>query len=231
MGPHCNSDHRSFRLYSVSWLSIVICVVLSLHSLDADAASLGTNAVLFNDSMFAGREKLKVPSAQALPLWTPVRAFLLDRRSALRPGVKDWARWAAKLRPQPLHDKLAAINQRVNNGFHYASDTSLWQKDDYWESPAEAVRRDGIDCEGFAIFKMYLASLAGIPLTDMSIAVGRLSNRSGMHAVLVVTDGQRAFVLDNLQSPVIEPRQFRSFQPAAMIGMDEAWVIPRNLVR
>ncbi|MGH6934355.1 MAG: transglutaminase-like cysteine peptidase [Dongiaceae bacterium] len=229
MGRHPKPVHLLSRLLARHSIAIFICFALILQCLGVAAADLHTNVTLFNDSMFAGREKLKVPSTAALPLWLPIRAFMLDRRSAQRPGMREWARWVIGLKQRPLREKLAAINRRVNGGFHHESDGNLWRKDDYWEDPVEAVRRGGIDCEGYAIFKMYLAFLAGVPLTDMAIAVGWLSYRDGMHAVLVITDGRRTFVLDNLQLPVVEPGQIRDFQPAALIGLDEAWLIPRNL--
>jgi predicted transglutaminase-like cysteine proteinase len=210
-------------------LAIVIAATLIFQPAAPSAANYATNAKLLSDRLFAGGQKLRVSSAAALPQWAPVRRFMLDSRSVFRPDLLRWVKWARTLRTLPTHEKLAIINARVNDKFDYVSDVALWHKKDYWENPVEAIKRGGIDCEGFAIFKMYMAFLAGIPLKDMAILLGRVPDGDGIHAMLAVTDGIRTYLLDNRQTQVAVAADFEDFNPAAAIAMDEVWVFPKNL--
>jgi len=218
---------------SVRKLGLSIAIVIAAALIFQPAALLATghttNAKLLNDRLFAGGQKLRISSAAALPQWAPVRRFMLDSHSVFRPDLLRWVQWSRTLRRLPAHKKLAIINARVNERFDYVSDVVLWHKKDYWENPVEAIARGSIDCEGFAIFKMYMAFLAGIPLKDMAILLGRVPDGDGIHAVLAVTDGTRTYLLDNRQEPIVAAADFEDFNPAAAVAMDEVWVFPKNL--
>jgi predicted transglutaminase-like cysteine proteinase len=210
-------------------IAIVIAAALFFQPAALSAASFATNAKLLSDRLFAGGQKLRVSSTAALPQWAPVRRFMLDSHSVFQPDMLRWVQWSRTLRKLPVHKKLAIINARVNEKFDYVSDVVLWHKKDYWENPVEAINRGGIDCEGFAIFKMYMAFLAGIPLKDMAILLGWVPDGDAIHAVLAVTDGTRTYLLDNRQAPVVPAADFEDIDPVAAIAMDEIWVFPKNL--
>ena len=74
-----------FRL--VRSIFIVIGVAIIFQPAAVSAANPPTNAKLLSDRLFVGRQKLRVPSAMALPLWAPVRGFMLDRRNIVRPDM------------------------------------------------------------------------------------------------------------------------------------------------
>src|SRR5262245_33915070 len=97
-----------------------------------------------------------------LPKWDRIRRWMVSDRSNADPALADWAIWAAGLRSRPETDRLSAIDIKVNQSFRYASDMEVWGLRDYWETPAELVAKQAGDCEDFAIFKLWLAHLAGI---------------------------------------------------------------------
>src|SRR5262249_16972691 len=86
--------------------------------------------------------------------WNRVRRFFLDPARYRLAELRPWVTWAERLRQLPEHQRLAAINARVDASIPYASDEVVWHRADYWEDPLEVVREGRTDCEGRVTFKM-----------------------------------------------------------------------------
>jgi predicted transglutaminase-like cysteine proteinase len=103
--------------------------------------------------------------------------------------------------------RLSLIRARVNRAFGYASDEDAWGVAGYWETPTEVAARGATDCEGFAIFKPWLARIAGIDDRRMGIYVGQIRD-GAQHAVLLVQAEGGDVALDSLpasMSPASRP--------------------------
>ena len=120
------------------------------------------------------------------------------------------------------------INDRVNGLLAYDTDAKLWHETDYWESPGEALSRGAADCEGFAIFKMYLAKEAGIPLEQTAILVGTLGSAREPHAVLGAKVGPNIVTLDNKSGAIVTLGSRSDFTPLYSIGVRGAYTYPLN---
>jgi len=165
---------------------------------------------------------------QHFPQWDRVRRFILDQRNFRCAKLRQWVTWAAALRERPARERLAAINARVHAQIPYASDAVVWGRPNYWENPREIVSKGATDCEGFAVFKMFLAIAAGIDRSDMAIAVGQIPSRAVYHAVLVVRVDGDDEVLDSRQPDVTSAADLRDFAPLYAVGTVNAWSYPAS---
>ena len=89
---------------------------------------------------------------------------------------------------------LNEINSRVN-AYKYTPDLSLYGASDFWERIGLAKTGD---CEDYALEKRAQLSEAGVPLSDIRIALCT-TELNELHAVLIVTDTDGDWILDNRQ--------------------------------
>ena len=123
------------------------------------------------------------------------------------------------MRVRPEVERLTAINSRVNQAFRYATDMEVWGVADYWETPAEVVSKGATDCDGFAIFKYWLARIAGIPDDELSMFVGAIGGTPQMPAVLVGEIASGNYVLDVRTPYLIDSSTFGDFQLMATLSL------------
>jgi predicted transglutaminase-like cysteine proteinase len=170
--------------------------------------------------------KLLPAGFRHFPQWDRVRRFILDQRNFRCVELRQWVAWAATLRGRPARERLAAINARVQSRIAYASDEIVWGRPNYWENPREIVGKGATDCEGFAVFKMFLAVAAGLDRDDMAIVVGRVPSRSLYHAVLVVRADGEDYVLDSRRRDLSEAADLLDFAPLYAVNTVNAWSYP-----
>ena len=97
--------------------------------------------------------------------------------------VTTWHYW-----PQMVN-----VNRRVNRAIKPESALRHYGRYQYWTIP-----KDGYgDCTDYALTKRRDLAHAGIPLSDLNIAIVGLSDGE-LHAVLVVSTADGDYVLDNL---------------------------------
>lgn len=127
----------------------------------------------------------------------PVRKFsdALRRHNALLASSPDyrekWASFMHALPPSGRLRTLEAVNGAVNR-MRYAADGI----DDAWAAPAEFLLRGSGDCEDYALAKYAALRSLGVAAEEMAVMVF-VAPDIGAHAVLIVSDGQDLWVLDN----------------------------------
>lgn len=121
-------------------------------------------------------------------------------------------------------EKLRTVNSAVNAIIGYASDRDVYDRMDYWATPAEALRAGRGDCEDYAILKMAALKAAGVPARSMSLVVLRDRKRDLFHAVLAVTTDQGHFILDNAHDVVLPDSMISRYQPLFSMSQDRSWV-------
>jgi predicted transglutaminase-like cysteine proteinase len=92
---------------------------------------------------------------------------------------------------------FAAVNRHYN-GFPYQADRAAGGSSDRWASPLVFLQRSG-DCEDFALAKYLTLRMLGVSETAMAVLLLRDRSNGRDHAVLLVRDGARGIVLDNLR--------------------------------
>jgi len=158
--------------------------------------------------------------------WAPVYKAIVDctpgsacdRESAAFAGIIDIAS------TKGFRDKLAFVNSSVNRLIAYRKDSVVYGKLDYWAKPSEILEHRAGDCEDFAILKMAALLRAGIPAQSMSLVVLQDRRRKFFHAVLSVSTGSGAFILDSLSNNVAMDSDLPDYVPLYSFSTDRAWI-------
>ncbi len=122
------------------------------------------------------------------------------------------------------HDRLVLVNRSINHMISFRPDSSSWGVTDRWSGAAETLGRSSGDCEDFAITKMQTLAAAGISPKDLYLVVGKDLTRRSDHAVLVVRDGGKFWVLDNGSDEVIADEMYRDFRPVMTLNANGRWL-------
>ncbi len=133
-----------------------------------------------------------------------------------------WGQLRASMQGRPRLEILREVS-RFWNAWPYRSDLELWKKSDYWAIPEEFLRRSG-DCEDYCIVKYFTLRELGIPADDMRLVVVTETIRGTPHAVLLVFDGQEAFILDNLTDAVRPMHRVRNYRPHFSLNENGRWM-------
>jgi predicted transglutaminase-like cysteine proteinase len=179
--------------------------------------------------LFDSRE-VRLSSVDAHPKWAQVmrRAAMTaiatadcgtDGASPCR--EVDWRARIEAFRSLELHARLDAVN-RFFNAAPYVSDRRNYGVGDYWATPDELLQRGG-DCEDFAIAKyLALRALGGDP-EEMRILVLRDLERRVEHAVLIVYEGSKTWVLDDRLPAVTDSALIHVYRPIYSIDEVGWW--------
>lgn len=135
-------------------------------------------------------------------------------------GHARWTAFLDSIRDKPWREQLSAVN-RWANAKPYIEDWMNWGVPDYWEVPAEFVRRGG-DCEDFAIAKYFSLLRLGFAPDSVRILVVEDRNLKASHAVVAVHRGGQTWLLD-AQVPEIVPLDVaRQYAPVYAFS-DKGW--------
>lgn len=132
-----------------------------------------------------------------------------------------WENFRAKAPANSKMELLRYVNSFWNT-WPYIEDSANWRQEDYWEIPAEFLKKSG-DCEDYSIIKYFTLKELGIPPETMRIVVVRDTIRNFAHAVLVVYLNDDAFVLDNLSNSVLSHTRVRQYSPQYSVNEFGRW--------
>lgn len=133
-----------------------------------------------------------------------------------------WKDLKQKTEGKTLLQKLNLVN-RFWNRWPYRTDPEVYGKKDYWAAPYEFLAKSG-DCEDYSIVKYYTLKELGVPVDDMRIAVVRETIRNIGHAILVVYEGDKIYILDNLSDAVRPAERVRNYVPQFSVNEKHRWV-------
>jgi predicted transglutaminase-like cysteine proteinase len=138
--------------------------------------------------------------------------------------AKSWNELVAQVKAagDPF-EQIKAAN-RLMNMHPYIEDRPNWNKEEFWATSYEFLKKNG-DCEDFSIAKYMLLKAAGMPVENMRIFSVRLRSLGGIgHAILVVYQGNKAWVLDNRNSRVVDASLVKvEFQPVMSLNEQQWW--------
>lgn len=207
-------------------LQIAIVMAALCAPSPAAATSQPEDPTRFESDPIRGGDKLVVPNFKVTPKWDRVRLLILDGTEMKASELAEWVKWANGLQSFPVIERLLAINTRVNKDFKYASDRKIWDKPDYWAEPVEAAEKKRMDCEDYAIFKLFLGHLAGIQDDDLAIAVGKIPSTGEHHAIMFGVDAGTSYVLDNRSRYLRDTATYSDFQVLYSVDFDDVWLYP-----
>lgn len=97
-------------------------------------------------------------------------------------------------------DKLGAVNHFFNRQIRFSDDARVWQQNDYWATPVEALVKGAGDCEDYSIAKYFTLRRLGVPSERLRITYVKALRQNQAHMVLTyyATPDADPLVLDNL---------------------------------
>jgi|GEM_PF-1420648 predicted transglutaminase-like cysteine proteinase len=136
--------------------------------------------------------------------------------------LKDWKDFLEGLRGDSLLDQLDEVNRFLNK-YPYIDDIVNWGFDNYWETPYEFQRKSG-NCKDYAIAKFMSLRALGVPDDIMRVVVLKDLNLGGViHAVLVVSVGEKSYMLDNQIKQVVTTDKVYHYVPIYSINEEHWW--------
>ena len=162
--------------------------------------------------------------------------FLASRRLAVRRTGFDgqWNRVRRETLPASLatglgklgpgQATLAAVNAWANAKIRYVEDRELYHKADYWAGARATLRRRAGDCEDIALAKMALLAGAGVRREDMFLTIARDLARGADHALLVVREDGRFWLLDNMTDRLLDASEANDYRPILSYGAGGKWL-------
>ena len=108
------------------------------------------------------------------------------------------------LTPLSEWQKVNRVNHWINNQLQQSTDINIWQVEDYWASPLEALRKEAADCEDYAVAKYFLLIEAGVPPSKLVLSHVDYQYQEAPHMVLIYenTEDNGFYVLDNIVSEI-----------------------------
>lgn len=126
--------------------------------------------------------------------------------------------WQALLERLPELDEpaqLEAVNRFFNASLRFRDDIEIWQQNDYWATPVEALRKGAADCEDFAIAKYFTLREAGVASEKLRITYVKALRLNQAHMVLTyyASPSAEPLVLDNLINDIRPASQRKDLLP------------------
>lgn len=107
-----------------------------------------------------------------------------------------------------LENILRKVNSKVNAETRYVSDSEKYQRSDYW---VEMIDNEG-DCDDYMMTKRrILLNKYKIPHHLIRIALCWTETPSVYHAVLIVSDVDCDWVLDNRFPDIMKPSELKGY--------------------
>jgi predicted transglutaminase-like cysteine proteinase len=119
---------------------------------------------------------------------------------------------------------LDSVNRWVNQAIAYADDQALFGRRDFWAGASRTLALRRGDCEDIALTKLELLAAAGIPREDMILTIARDLVRNADHAVLIVRQDGRYYMLDNASDDVFDAAESHDYRPVLSFGRSQTWL-------
>ncbi|OEC35371.1 Predicted transglutaminase-like cysteine proteinase [Pseudomonas cuatrocienegasensis] len=116
---------------------------------------------------------------------------------------------------EPQAVQLENVNLFFNRQLVFADDLAIWQENDYWATPIEALVKGAADCEDYSIAKYFTLRRLGIPSEKLRITYVKALRQNQAHMVLTYYAEPTAMplVLDNLINPIRPANQRNDLLP------------------
>ncbi len=118
--------------------------------------------------------------------------------------IADYMKKLKKLQKLKKNEQLTRLNLYLN-GLLPQYDSVVNQKEDYWETPKEFLRRGYGDCEDYAIIKYYSLIRLHFPKEKLFLTIVKEKHSAGNHMVLTYFEQNKTdpLVLDNLSFKIL----------------------------
>ncbi len=146
-------------------------------------------------------------------------------------AAKDWNDALTVFQSGTEQQKLKNINEYFNRKLRFETDLKVWEREDYWATPIEALIKGSGDCEDYAIAKYFSLKFSGVPVSKLRITYvkarigGMDSNITQAHMVLTYysTPDAEPLVLDNLVSEIRPASRRVDLVPIFSFNSEGVW--------
>ena len=174
-------------------------------------------------SELLGQTAIKTHSAENLPHWGAIQQTTMAARfDNPNQSIQKWNAFITEAKADSALRKLIKVNNFVNK-FAYKQDSWIYQKDDYWATPAELFKNGG-DCEDYAITKYFTLRQLGFKADALKIAMVYDVYSGTDHAFLTVKHDGTTYVLDNREKLVVSRYMKNRYKPHYAFNEDKVWL-------
>ena len=127
-----------------------------------------------------------------------------------RQRIESWQELMTSSKDLTDDEKLDVVNTFFNTNVMFINDQDLWNKEDYWATPLEALSIGAGDCEDYSIAKYFTLKELGIDEGKLRITYVKAIELGQAHMVLTYFKDKRSIplVLDNIDAE-IKPANLR----------------------
>lgn len=143
-----------------------------------------------------------------------------------RRRIDDWQTLLTTQRQSTESQQLEAVNRFFNERLAFRDDRVIWNAEDYWATPIEALRRGAADCEDYAIAKYFTLRQLGVPGDKLRITYVKALRLNQAHMVLTYYPTPTAIplVLDNLTGSIQPADRRNDLLPVYSFNGDGLWL-------
>ncbi|MDB2705105.1 transglutaminase-like cysteine peptidase [Pseudomonadota bacterium] len=143
-----------------------------------------------------------------------------------RKRVETWQQLIAENKGLTDLEKLDAVNNFFNTNLLFINDIDLWQKEDYWATPLEALTIGAGDCEDYSIAKYFTLKELGVDESKLRITYVKAVELGQAHMVLTYFDTKRSIplVLDNIDADIKLATNRRDLVPVYSFNGAGLWL-------
>ena len=158
----------------------------------------------------------------------PIRAerFTLELGRARQdgrslPAIQRLVAPARNMRPL---DKLKFVQAVVNRQVKWMSDTTLWNRHDYWATAQETLEKGAGDMEDRAIVKLQALRALGFGPNELFLTLARDRVGGPMTVLTARIDGRYYILEDSDAVPFDSEKRRAEFSPLMSFGLAGAWM-------
>ncbi len=139
--------------------------------------------------------------------------------------VLNWQKLMQNSRGKSETEKLKLVNSFFNR-LKFRPDSILWNKNDYWATPIEAMGKGAGDCEDYSIAKYFTLRELGVSDSKLRIMYVKALRLNQAHMVLTYypTPGAIPLVLDNLNPSILPANRRTDLAPVYSFNGDGLWL-------
>ncbi|MDH5299578.1 MAG: transglutaminase-like cysteine peptidase [Desulfobulbaceae bacterium] len=142
------------------------------------------------------------------------------------------ARWHALVRDKqgvPEPEKLESVNHFFNQ-LEFVDDLVLWGREDYWATPFEMLRKNGGDCEDFAIGKYLTLRQLHVPDDRLRLTYVKSLTINKPHMVVSYYPQPDVvpLLLDKLVAAILPASQRTDLIPVYSFNGEGLWLAKRR---
>ncbi|PWC18751.1 cysteine protease LapG [Brenneria corticis] len=143
-----------------------------------------------------------------------------------RRRINEWQALLTAQRNAGEQKQLEAVNRFFNDRLLFRDDRVIWNQEDYWASPIEALRKGAADCEDYAIAKYFTLRHLGVASEKLRITYVKALRLNQAHMVLTYypTPTSIPLVLDNLTGKIQPATQRTDLLPVYSFNGEGLWL-------